>query len=338
MAIATGDDLGKIRRGFFEMATKFRVPAVLFSSLELDIFSHIQDNGTLPEVIAAAVNVVPRRLAFLIDTLVAMELLTWKDGRYFVPKNLAPFLRRGPDYLGDYLLVHKAENEHWLKMTNVINGSFEGDAFEDNFLCGPMAPYYLGSIERNNRPHADAMWKQLSQIVPNLRDVLDLGGGHGYFAESLLALNQSTTITIFDLPGAIDYCIEKQKLRPHFQRLNFSAGDARTIEYCEKFDLVMCNDLLHYFSYDEKVEVVRRAFRALKSGGMLALAKIHLAASGNSPANATLFSMRMFMGTLGAYLETDQELESVLEECGLKDIQSVFLNENKTKVLITGIK
>ena len=44
----------------------------------------------------------------------------------------------------------------------------------------------------------------------------------------------------------------------------------------KKFDIIMINDLLHYFTKEEKKNVLKNAFSALNEGGVLALTKFSL--------------------------------------------------------------
>ncbi len=328
------DSPGQIKRALYQLATGFRISSVLFAALELDVFAHIPDEGATAERVAAKLGLALQPVRLLLSTLTAMGVLSARDGRYRIVAELASCFRPGDDYLGESLLSHKHENEHWLHMAEILRGSYEGARFEDTMLAGKNVPYYLASIAQNNRPHANAMWAHLEGLIPKLNSVLDIGGGHGYFAERLLELDHRVTVTVLDLQDAIAFCRQRLGETP---RLTLEAGDALAHDHHDEFDLVMCNDLLHYFSHDQKREVLRRAVRALHPGGTLAIAKMRLDATGTEPGGSTLFSLRMFVGTHRAYLETDDELVSLLRECGLANISTVPLDTANSKTLVTGV-
>jgi SAM-dependent methyltransferase len=319
----------------FELATVYRLSALFFAALELDVFSHIPADGASAAAIASALGADESRLRVLLNPLVGMGLVTLRqDGSFALPPAYAALLTRGPEYRGDQLLRHKEAADHWLRLSAIVRGAAPGPAYYPGMLLKEesLRPY-LESVRRTNQPHAEAMLGHLQGVIPGLRRVLDVGGGHGYHAERLLELNPTVTVTVLDVAPSIAYCRARQERSPHRDRWTFVVGDARTHGFAGEFDLVMVNDLLHYFPMPEKAEIVRRGARALAPAGILAVLKVRLDAAGVRPPSSALFSLMMLVNTHSGRLETDAEAEGLLRAAGLRDVRAVRLHEERTLVL-----
>jgi 2-polyprenyl-3-methyl-5-hydroxy-6-metoxy-1,4-benzoquinol methylase len=321
---------------FFELATVYRMSALFFAALELDVFSHIPAEGASTATIAKALDVDEGRLGVLLNPLVGMGILMLRqDGRYALPPAYGPLLKQGPDYRGDQFLRHKEAADDWLRLSTIVRGEDTGSAYYGDMLQGESVRPYLESIRRTNQPHADAMMDRIKDVIPRLRRALDIGGGHGYYAERLLDLNPALTVTVLDVEQSIAYCRDRQQSNPNRDRLELLVGDARTQEIECEYDLVMMNDLLHYFPMPEKANVIRRGARALRPDGILSVAKLRLDATGTRPASSALLSLMVLVNTHTGRLETDAEAEHMMRDAGLSDVHTLHLNDERSLVLGT---
>lgn len=319
---------------FFELATVYRLSALFFAALELDVFSHIPAEGASAATIAKALDVDETRLSVLLNPLVGMGILTLRqDGRFVLPPAYSALLKHGPDYRGDQFLRHKEAAGDWLRLSSIVRGTDTGPAYYGDMLQSESVRPYLESIRRTNQPHADAMMDRIKDVIPRLRRALDIGGGHGYYAERLLDLNPALAVTVLDVEQSIAYCRDRQQHNPNRDRLHFLVGDARTLDIEGAYDLVMMNDLLHYFPMQEKADVVRRAARALAPDGILSVAKLRLDAAGARPASSALLSLMVLVNTHTGRLETDAEAEELMRDAGLHDVRTLHLNEERSLVL-----
>jgi SAM-dependent methyltransferase len=319
---------------FFELSTVYRLSSLFFAALELDVFSHIPPEGATVAAIAKALGTDETRLRVLLNPLVGMGILTLRqDGRFMLPPAYSAILRKGPEYRGDQFLRHKEAAGHWLRLSAIVRGTDPGPAYYPQMLQTESVRPYLESVRRTNQPHADAMMARMAGAIPRFRRVLDVGGGHGYYAERLLELNPDLTVTVLDVAQSIAYCRERQGSNPNRDRLHFLVGDARTFEFTGEFDLVMMNDLLHYFPLEVKAGVVRRGVRALAPDGTLAIMKIRLDGAGVRPPSSALFSLMVLVNTHTTWLETDFEAEALLRDAGLRDVRTLQLHEERSLVL-----
>ena len=95
----------------------------------------------------------------------------------------------------------------------------------------------------------------------------------------------------------------------------------------------MMNDLLHYFTAEEKKDVLKKALVALNEGGLLAVTKFSFNED-LTPESSVFFSIKNFLLTGSGYLCTDESLEKILRELDAKVVKEK-LDENKTLYLLS---
>jgi SAM-dependent methyltransferase len=196
---------------------------------------------------------------------------------------------------------------------------------------------YLHKVEAQNRFCAESLCFHLRSELRRAGRLVDIGGGHGQFTRAAQTTNPRLAATIVDLPDAIDHCRTRMREEPFPGPVVFEVRDARTFDRPETFDVAIISDLLHYFTGPEKREVVGRALCSLVADGVLAIAKFRLDRSGDGPPAAVFFSMQKYLETPNAaFLETDEECRTILQEAGARDIRVIALSEDKT--LVTGRK
>jgi SAM-dependent methyltransferase len=146
-------------------------------------------------------------------------------------------------------------------------------------------------------------------------------------------LTDRPSVTILDLDRAVD--VARQRLADLLPspRLELLVGDALTLTTERAYDIVMVNDLLHYFDGERQQQILARAARALRDDGMIVISKFRLSADGTEPTQASLFSLKMYVNTLSGYLPTDQETVDQLRALDLHSIQLLNFGADKTVVV-----
>jgi ubiquinone/menaquinone biosynthesis C-methylase UbiE len=326
-------DLGAERDAILAACYGFRSSALIFAAFELRVFEHVPPAGAQLGELGEACGVPPDRLHHLLGALVAVNLLAVRGDRYVIPEPLPGLLRAGPGYIGDLVLNARREYQHWLHAAEIVGGRYQGPAFAGETLDPAIVAPTLDAIEQSNRAAADSMWPHLERLLPDVRDVLDVGAGHGYYTEGLLRRAPHARVTMFDLPQVIAHARARHADSP---RIAFVAGDVRQLDRDQEFDLVLLNDLLVYFDRDQKIDVLRRACRALRGGGTLAMVNQKLDDDGATPRRWALFSWRIFVQTGRGHLAPDRVLEKLVREAGLASVDVIALNDERT--LITAVR
>lgn len=109
-------------------------------------------------------------------------------------------------------------------------------------------------------------------VLPGARAMLDIGGAHGYYSVMLCRRHPRLRATILDLPVAVAHAAPLLASEGMGDRVVHRAGDALTDDLGEaEYDLVLIAQLVHHFDAAQNQDLVRRAARALRPGGTLAI-------------------------------------------------------------------
>lgn len=327
-------EASRARDDLLSICRAFRVSAVLFAAIDLDLFDHIGEEGATTEDIGDALAVPPKNLRHLLDALVALHLLVAQGNRYHVPSPVSSLLRRGTaDYLGDFIRSARNEYAHWMYSNDILRGTYTGPAYEGETLNRLCASHTLRNVEQSNRVSAESMLPHLEPYLGGQPRILDLGGGHGYHSELLLRQAPQARVTIVDLPQVIEYCGARQASNPNRSRMELIIGDALELDYDQQYDVAMVNDVLVYFNLDEKLQVLRRVLKALKVGGVLASINQTVHNGADSPSVWAIFSLRIFLTTGKGYLQANSEMVKLAQTAGFDDVRIFDLQDQRTLLI-----
>ena len=329
------EELRAVRSGIIGACNAHRLANLLFASIEVGLYDQIPEEGATVEDIARACNLDPTAARVLMQSLAATGILAAQGRRFFLPCEYAQFFGAGPSSLLPHIRLLHEESEFWSRAAEVLRPSYDGPLLADVQFRSDAVGAYMDLVEWNNRAYAALLWDRMSDLAPLLRQVLDVGPGYGYFSSTLLQRNEQVVVTFYDLENALGRCRQRHEGQPYTDRIRWECGEAPALPYDGEFDVVMANDLLHYFSGAEKLTFLRAAHKALKPQGRFMVVKFHLDESGCAPQNAALFSLKMFLTTHKSHLETDEELEMLARDAGFRNIERIRLDELKT--LVTGI-
>ncbi|MEC7181481.1 MAG: class I SAM-dependent methyltransferase, partial [Bdellovibrionota bacterium] len=248
------------------------------------------------------------------------------------PEEYFPFLKKGGRfYIGKALLRFKWTIENLSNLSKIIKGEVEvkGHDVHDEISTA----FYLDFVREFNKPYIKIMASRLKENFKNAKTLLDIGGGHGLYTQKALKEHPHLQGTLLDLPHAIDYAQNLHTDKDYFSRLHLLKGDSREVNIEKKYDVITMNDLLHYFTEDEKKDLIKKALGALNEGGVLAITKFSLNED-LTPESSVFFSIKNFLLTGSGYLCTDESLEKIIEELGVKIVKEK-LDENKTLYLLS---
>ena len=107
------------------------------------------------------------------------------------------------------------------------------------------------------------------------REMLDLGGSHGFSSVALCRRHPGLRATVFDLPEAVEHAAPLLAEQGMGESVVHRAGDALTEDFGEgRYDFILVSQLAHHFDEPTNRDLVRRLARALRPGGVLALVEL----------------------------------------------------------------
>ncbi|MFC5827892.1 methyltransferase [Nonomuraea insulae] len=251
------------------IASGARAAQVLFSAVELGVFTALSAEPLSADELAGKLGLHPAAVRDLLSALAALGLLARESGRYRPAEAAETYLVAGrPDYLGGFLaFLDGALHPAWRGLTESLRTGRPvrpGDPYGSLYTDPAERDGFLNAMDVLNRPIGAALarlggWRLAGSFV-------DVGGARGNLAAQLVRAHPGLEATVFDLPA----------LRPAFDahmaalglgtRVRFEPGDFFAGPLPEA-DALIFGHVLHNWPVERRRELLRKAHDALRPGG-----------------------------------------------------------------------
>jgi SAM-dependent methyltransferase len=206
----------------------------------------------------------------LVFALAGAGYLSAKDGTYqLTPVSRKWLLRDSPNSLADKLLLQFLE---WDWMERSEDYVRTGEPLELHSMTdkGDWDLYQRGMRAMANAVSAEALKRM--PVPKDPRDMLDIGGSHGYYSVGLCRKHAGLRAVILDLPEAVEQAAPLLAAEGMGDRVVHRAGNALTDDLgTDAYDIVLTAQVVHHFSEEQNRELSRRVARALRPGGVFAV-------------------------------------------------------------------
>jgi SAM-dependent methyltransferase len=182
----------------------------------------------------------------------------------------------------------------------------------------------------------DPVFQRLDEVTPKRGMVLDLGCGYGMGSHWLALSGHEREVL------GVDYDADKIRVARQsargVERVRFEAGNLLEWEF-PAADAVLFVDVLHYWTSDKQLLLLKKARTALRPGGRLILRD---AARAQSEAHRRVEWWERLVTRLGhnktvegLHFQTRAELEAMLQAAGFRDITEQKAAGNDSNILLT---
>jgi SAM-dependent methyltransferase len=312
---------------FRDAVSAYRLPRVILTALELNLFTMIGRSTWLLPDLARELKVSERGLSILCRNLAMAGLLHKKGARYRNSRLAATALNaEDPAYRGSYLRLITNHANDWLRLSESVKTGEPLDKDE------PEEPGY-------RRQFTWAMHHRTLETAPMIaaqlplrraKTLLDLGGGPGTYAMAFLAKNPGLRATVCDRPAALEVAQEIAATHKAGARLSYLPLDLLNGHIPGRFDVIWYSNVLHIYSPEQNVNVFRRARAALAEGGRFILQDAFLHdREGLYPEEATLFAVSMLLFTETGNTYSVADTTAWLKEAGFASVRPVKMRKGK---------
>lgn len=231
------------------------------------------------------------------STLMAQEHLTADS-----PWNLTPYygsLKDRPVTLDLLRVLRTGKPANWgsYKMEEDWHKAMEKPEFAKSFTAAMdcRGVYLGGALAR--------------QLAPDgFHRLLDVGGGSGVYACSLVAHHPHLKATVLDKSPVDQIAAQAISARGFDDRVGVMACDMFAQEWPEGYDLHLLSNVLHDWDEPEVAELLRRSFAALPAGGMIIIHDAFINADKSGPLAVAAYSVILMHSTEGkCYSITEYE-------------------------------
>lgn len=310
------DDLQQTIRGFQESR-------VVLTAIELDVFT-ATGQGSKASAVAAKLGTDARATESLLNALVAMELLTKRDGVY---SNTAVtsryFVDGSPDDARDALTHTVHLWPRWSTLTDCVREGTSVTYEEMADRGDEWTKAFISAMHRNASLRAPLVVQAVG--VDGVERVLDVGGGSGAYSIAFARARESLHAEVFDLSSVVPIArghIEEAGLS---ERVETRVGDFRTDEFGAGYDLVFLSAICHMNGPEENKALLRKSFEALAPSGRVVIQDFILDADKTSPKFAALFALNMLVGTRAGSSYSENEYAAWLKDAGFREIRRIDL-------------
>ncbi len=294
------------------------------TATKLGIFEALKGGGRTAKVVAEECGTDARATGKLLNLLVTMRYLHHRDGAYSLARHVRRWLLAdAPQSIRDVILMKELE---WRWIDRLEAFIRDGTSLD---VHGTMSTDDWGTYQRGMRAQANPLAWILARRLPvpdGARDMLDIGGSHGYFSVVLCRRHPELRATVLDLPAAVEHArpiLEREEMG---DRVVLRAGDALTDDLGEAaYDLIMMFSLVHHFDDATNRRLVGRTARALRPGGYLVIGDALRPSSPGKGGQQGAFFDLYFALTSESGLWTFDEMRSWQEEAGLTPRKSMSL-------------
>jgi ubiquinone/menaquinone biosynthesis C-methylase UbiE len=152
---------------------------------------------------------------------------------------------------------------------------------------------------------------------------LDLAAGSGIWGIALAQKSPRVRVTAVDWAGMIP---TTKRITQKFgvgDRFNFVEGDILDANFGSGYDIATLGHILHSEGEDRSRKLLKKTFRALKPGGVIAIAEWLVNDDRTEPAHSLMFAVQMLVNTERGDTFSFNEIKSWLEEAGFKRVRKL---------------
>ncbi len=254
----------------FDTQVAFILARTVMAGTKLGIFEALAPGPLTAAEIAAQCQTDPRATIKLLNALVGTRYLSADGERYtLTPVTHKWLLKDSPRSIYDKMMFQFTE---WEWTENYEDYVRSGKPLNIHKMLSDEA---WGFYQRGMRAVVGFQAREVVWRTPmpnNTRDMLDVGGSHGYFSVAFCRRYASLRAVVLDLPEAVKHAAPILAKEGMGDRVVHRVGDARTDDFgTNAWDLVFISQLVHHFDDATNRDLVRRVARSLRPSGFIAI-------------------------------------------------------------------
>ena len=299
-------------------------PLIITAAVSNKVFDSLESGSKTVDQISKETGASARGLRMLMNALVGLELL--KKDRHqkysLTPESAAFLVSDKPGALAGFFRLNVTQLvSKWLQLGDVVRTGRPAQAVNQE---GEGTEFFSGLVE-NIIPMSYATAQTLADHLKlakakNEVRVLDLAAGSGIWGIVLAQASARVRVTAVDWAGMIP---TTKRITQKFgvgARFKFIEGDLLEADFGSGYDIATLGHILHSEGEERSRQLLKKTFRALKSGGTIAIAEWLVNDERTQPLPPLMFAVQMLVNTEKGDTFSFNEIKSWLEEAGFKKV------------------
>jgi acetylserotonin N-methyltransferase len=312
-----------------DLLEAFRRSKTMFAAVSLGVFDALAESPRTLAELSAALQASSDGLRRLLDACVGLQLLERRGHRYANAPAAAVYLtENSPRRLTGY--INYSNDVMWKLWANLEGAVREGThRWRQTFdLDGPIFSHFFRTEEAKREflmgmhgfglissPHVVAAFD-----LGKYTRLVDLGAATGHLAIAACERYARLRGVVFDLPDALPLAREIVSASPVADRIEIVAGDF-FVDELPQGDLYSLGRILHDWTEEKCLALLRRIHARLPEGGALLIAERVLADDASGPRWAQMQNLNMLTCTEGKE-RTEAEYAQLLRQAGFAEVQT----------------
>jgi SAM-dependent methyltransferase len=261
------------------------------------------------------------------DALVGLELLKKdRQSRYSItPESEAFLISDKPGSLAGFFgSILPVMTSRWLRLTDIVRDGQPAVMVNQETEGTEFFSQLVETIIPMSYPAAQRLADHLKVAKSNEEvRVIDLAAGSGIWGIALAQKSPRVRVTALDWAGMIPTTkriTEKFGVRDRF---DFIEGDLLEANFGSGYDVATLGHILHSEGEQRSRQLLKKTFRALKSGGTIAIAEWLVNDERTKPLPSLMFCVQMLVNTEKGDTFTFNEIKQWLEDAGFKKVRKL---------------
>lgn len=320
----------------YQFAWGYAPPLVLEAAIRHHVFDVLDSGPKSLHEIEAATGASGRGLAAILNFLVGFDFLR-KDhaGIYsLAPESNAFLVSTKPGFQGG-LIRHISEQllPNWLQLNEVVATGRPAASNNQQEAGSEFFHQFVNDIFPMSYPVAQELASYLALTGPV--SVLDLAAGSGVWGIALAQSAEGVRVTAVDWPGVIPVTRKTVERFGLTERFSFHEGDLEEADFGSGHNVATLGHILHSEGAELSKALLKKTFRALAPGGIIAIAEFLVNANRTGPLNGLTFAVNMLVNTDYGDTFSFEEISEWLREAGFTDARTLATHGPSPLILAT---
>jgi SAM-dependent methyltransferase len=310
-----------------QFAWGYGPPLILEAAIRHRVFDVLDGGAKTIAEVAQETGASERGLAAIMNALVGLDFLAkGESGRYSLTPESETFLvSHKPAFMGG-IIKHGSEQliAKWLHLNEVVATGHPAATMNQQGEGSEFFQQFVNDIFPLSYPAAQALARYLDcNVEGRMIRVLDLAAGSGVWGIAQAQCSDAVHVTVVDWPGVIPATRKTVAKFGFSERFTFVEGDLDTANFGSGHDVAILGHILHNEGRDRSRALLRQTFRALRSGGTIAIAEFLVNSDRTGPLNALLFAVNMLVHTDTGDTYSFEEIAGWLTEAGFVNARTL---------------
>ena len=324
----------RIRRGeqvtperLMELSFAYAPPLIISAAVSNKVFDSLENGAKTSEQVAQETGASARTLRILMNALVGLNLLKKdRQQKYSLTPESAAFLlsHKLGTHAGFFGTIAPQIISRWLRLSDIVREGRPAVAVNQETEGTEFFSQLVERIIPMSYPPAQKLGDHLKLAkTKNELRVLDLAAGSGIWGIALAQKSPRVRVTAVDWAGMIPTTKRISQKFGVGDRLNYVEGDILEVNFGGGYDIATLGHILHSEGEDRSRQLLAKTFRALKSGGTIAIAEWLVNDDRTKPLPSLMFAVQMLVNTEKGDTFSFNEIKNWLEEAGFKKVRKL---------------